>query len=825
MSRAAVWALVFAALAGACGRGLSDPPERWHNPDKGQVPEEEPPAPEVEDPVIDCARPFQPVLDGASCSVSEGLDGLLFHAHILGPDGMWKGGELRVDKAGTIVCAGCDCSAGAEGAKRIECPDVVVAAGLINAHDHLTWSSARPVAHSERYDHRTDWRKGGRGDTKLTIPGGLSSNASVQLGELRFVLSGATSTIGAGAGDGFLRNLDRSEMEGLYKPPVLYQTFPLGGSDGPLLASGCDYGSFAGPSPAHSAYFPHVSEGADAEAHNEFSCMSSEKNGGRAFIDGETALIHGIALDARDAFFMSTVGASLVWSARTNIDLYGYTASVTLLDRLGVNIALGTDWLPSGSMNMSRELACVDQLNRTQLGNYFSPKKLYEMASKNGARAAHMDDLIGSLAPGKLADLALFRGASKAYRAVIESEPKDVVLVLRGGTALYGEAVVVQRVTGSDECEPLDVCGVSKRVCVKREAGLSLSELQAVAGHSYPLFVCGAPPSEPSCTPFRNNEDGDGIVFGGAAATDDLDGDGVKDALDSCPDIFNPPRPMDLVGGVLGQADFDGDGQGDVCDPCPLEPDIAECRVANDIDLDGVANVDDNCRSEANPDQMDGDADGKGDLCDRCPEAANPGDTLCPRPNLFLTEVLPNAIGADLGLEWVKLYNQGPESVELTGYVVAFGGSASFSGTGTGRVSLQGTLAPGTCLLVHGGLSSEQNGLPAIDVPPAQFAPPLAVEWPGSGLQNPSTTSPDAVALFGPQDPAVPLDLVVYMQAPAEAPPIVSEYTGSDGQPASVMVSAPDVSEGVSFVRTGASSWMLNPQSMTPNVCTQVENP
>ena len=46
---------------------------------------------------------------------------------------------------------------------------------------------------------------------------------------------------------------------------------------------------------------------------------------------------------------------SVVWSPRSNIALYGHTANVTLLDRLGVNIALSSDWLPSGSMNMLRD--------------------------------------------------------------------------------------------------------------------------------------------------------------------------------------------------------------------------------------------------------------------------------------------------------------------------------------------------------------------------------------------------------------------------------------------------------------------------------------
>ncbi|MBM4371152.1 MAG: hypothetical protein FJ098_05835 [Deltaproteobacteria bacterium] len=41
-----------------------------------------------------------------------------------------------------------------------------------------------------------------------------------------------------------------------------------------------------------------------------------------------------------------------------------------------------------------------------------------------------------------------------------------------------------------------------------------------------------------------------------ACSPDDLDGDGVDDATDNCPQVFNP-----------GQEDTDGDGSGDACDP------------------------------------------------------------------------------------------------------------------------------------------------------------------------------------------------------------------------------------------------------------------
>ena len=43
----------------------------------------------------------------------------------------------------------------------------------------------------------------------------------------------------------------------------------------------------------------------------------------------------------------------------------------------------------------------------------------------------------------------------------------------------------------------------------------------------------------------------------------------------------------------------------------------------NDLDLDGICAIDDNCPNTANATQDDGDVDGVGDVCDNCPLAAN----------------------------------------------------------------------------------------------------------------------------------------------------------------------------------------------------------
>jgi murein DD-endopeptidase MepM/ murein hydrolase activator NlpD len=70
----------------------------------------------------------------------------------------------------------------------------------------------------------------------------------------------------------------------------------------------------------------------------------------------------------------------------------------------------------------------------------------------------------------------------------------------------------------------------------------------------------------------------------------DSDGDGVTDAIDICPEVYNPD-----------QGDSDNNGVGDACD---------------DWDNDGVLDANDNCRSTPNPGQADIDHDGVGDVCD-----------------------------------------------------------------------------------------------------------------------------------------------------------------------------------------------------------------
>ncbi|MGC4113762.1 MAG: amidohydrolase family protein [Myxococcales bacterium] len=603
------------------------------NPDGGLPPGE------IEIRTCNTNLPTPP--NGQTCETVAGDSKMLLTGTVLVPGVVYRGGQVLVEN-GKITCVDCDCSAKGAGATKITCPDAVVSPGLINTHDHITFASTAPfdvAIPKERFEHRHDWRKGKEGHTNIQstyIKGGASAD-TVAFAELRFAMGGATSTVGSGNAAGFLRNLDSSNQEGLGQTPVEFETFPLGDSSGTLVTSGCGY-SFNDPSwNSLDAYLPHVGEGINQAAHNEFLCLEGTSGGGHDMVNNKTSFIHGIAGRPSDAQAMQKDGARLIWSPRSNVSLYGDTASVPMYARMGVLVALGTDWLPSGSMNLLRELKCAADLNDTYFDHFFSDEGIWLMVTANAARATATDDVVGTLKAGLVADIAIFAKRGRVdHRAVIEAEPKDVAMVMRGGKVLFGDANVVSAFSDGGTCDTLDVCTVSKKVCAQREVGKSLSALTSSETSKYPLFKCNAAPDrEPTCQPQRTCTSGCPVnasvngstVYDGLPKPGDQDGDGISDDQDNCPKVFNPIRPMDNG----AQADEDNDGEGDACDVCPLAADRTDCPqfVSNDADGDGIVDAKDNCPNVANVDQADADADGKGDLCDACKNESNPGSQAC----------------------------------------------------------------------------------------------------------------------------------------------------------------------------------------------------
>ena len=568
----------------------------------------------------DCTPPeeeCQPLESGETCEVTPGNGAKLIKGNVLSGDKIYK--EVLIAEDGFIACVGDDCHSeeAAKGATVINCPCATVTPALINGHDHLGYVNNKPGDwKDERFDHRHEWRRGKNGHTKLDVPGGASV-VQKQWAELRQLMSGTLAIAGSGGAKGFLRNIDQNFVDtfGLDGMDVKYQTFPLGDSNGNMVESGCsDYKMDTASVLQADCYLPHVSEGINKAARNEMLCLTGRQEGGIDLAKENSAFVHSVGIIAEDGEELAKSKTAIIWSARTNVSLYGNTAPVTMLKNQGVLIGLGTDWVASGSMHILRELACVDYLNKNHFAKFFSDYEIWQMATVNNAAALRILDVTGAIRPGLVGDIVVFdaRDAANPYRAVIEGHEKKIALVLRGGHVFYGDEKVVTALDSANECEAVSVCDVAKKVCVK-EIGMTLAEFQNANNDQYKLFYCGTPDDEPTCVPQRTRSQDESHPYSGPTAAD-TDGDGIADEEDNCPDIFNPIRPVDNG----KQADSDGDGIGDACDKCPLAKNVDNCDAVDpdDKDGDGVPNALDNCPFDSNPGQEDSDGNTIGDACD-----------------------------------------------------------------------------------------------------------------------------------------------------------------------------------------------------------------
>ena len=367
--------------------------------------------------------------------------------------------------------------------------------GFIDLHDHPTFNIFPRWTPPHKFPNRYAWRawdvyKRDLEDRANALTrGGVSFCDIDEYVEVKALIGGTTSMIGfTGHGvpkrlpeciKGLVRNLD--VYTGFYGPDEGHERIANSIGITPLDMTAAEAAEVKQriADGRIDLMAIHIAEGLPTDPESAQELDELEAAG---LLTAHTALIHSVGLSPAQLKRVHRAGASIVWSPHSNFELYGTTADVDAAFREGVPLALAPDWSPTGSDNMLDEIKYAHDVSRDKLERLFSSRQLVEMASSIPARIAHIDDKVGSLAPGMLADFFLVRppekfAGSNPYEALTAGNVTTVDLVVIGGVPVYGEPPMLGALRL--KTESLQACGAARALNADALPAGSFAEVEA----------------------------------------------------------------------------------------------------------------------------------------------------------------------------------------------------------------------------------------------------------------------------------------------------------------------------------------------------------
>lgn len=370
------------------------------------------------------------------------------HGAVITPDGAWSSGYVTVEDGAIAAVSRRKPS----GVAILE-TDGVILPGLIDLHGHpefnvfAAWEPPQLFANRYRWRASTPYQDLVR-TPQNTILSTLPAGTQTRYAEVRALVGGVTAIQGASGAstattEPLVRNVDLYAF-GRHRARAMIDLPSGSGRDLPRLQkilADIETGDVT-------AFYLHLCEGVRGDARSGSELQRFLDLGAAT---PATNVIHGTALTEADFHTLADAGCRLVWSPQSNLRLYGQTTLASAALDAGMPVALGADWLPSGSTSLLAEL----KVARRQLAEQGRPAQaadLVAMMTSVSARLAGLDDQLGSVAVGRPADLlVLERHHADPYESVCLADPSWVDLVTIGGDITYARADWFATLSGAAE--------------------------------------------------------------------------------------------------------------------------------------------------------------------------------------------------------------------------------------------------------------------------------------------------------------------------------------------------------------------------------------
>ena len=146
-------------------------------------------------------------------------------------------------------------------------------------------------------------------------------------------------------------------------------------------------------------------------------------------LETRCSIAHGVHLDAGEISTLKHHNVGVAHNPSSNLKLASGIAPVADMLAAGLNVGIGTDGAASNNdLDMFEELRLASFLAKLDTMNPVTlpARQTLEMATIMGARALHIEELTGSLEPGKRADLIVVRMDDVRHSPHYDRDPENI---------------------------------------------------------------------------------------------------------------------------------------------------------------------------------------------------------------------------------------------------------------------------------------------------------------------------------------------------------------------------------------------------------------
>ena len=391
--------------------------------------------------------------------------------------------------------------------QRLDRPDAILAPGLINTHTHAAMSLFRGIADDMNLQ---DWL------TKYIFPAEAKNvdrefvRWGTRLALLEMALSGTTTyadmyyfedTVAEVTKQAGLRGVLGETVIGFpapdYKTPqaslaAIEQFFKQYANDPLIVPAVAPHAIYTVPNDvlqaaralANRYQKPLEIHLAETKTENDESLAKRKMTPTAALdslgvLNGWTLAAHGVWLSDADMAILKRRDTGLAHNPSSNMKLASGVARVVKILSLGIPMGLGTDGVAGSNNdhNMMEEMDLAAKLQKVTTGDprALPAEQAVEMATIIGARALHMEKLIGSLEKNKRADMITISLAA-AHAVPIYNVYSQIVYALKGSditdVMVNGRPIVRDRRMLTLDARPIMLKAAEYQERVKKSLGM-----------------------------------------------------------------------------------------------------------------------------------------------------------------------------------------------------------------------------------------------------------------------------------------------------------------------------------------------------------------